>query len=178
MTAEDFVRIFYSNSPRAIDWQNIDEITWMYQEGLITVEVETISSHDDFIQKIDFVLEPTNGLIRNGESAGHMALKSLAADFLQSKWHVKDIHYEYNLIGFEVDVIDADLHFPCECGDTNAIKLEKYFEIPTTTVFTILPYAHEQDIKAYLFQVTPRFFEYLLFKQKQYSKKILSIKKS
>ena len=35
-----------------------------------------------------------------------------------------------------VDVIDKDLHFPVECGDANALKLEKYLTLLTTTGVT------------------------------------------
>ena len=37
MTSEDFVKIFYSNFTPGIDWANIDEIAWMFQEGLFSL---------------------------------------------------------------------------------------------------------------------------------------------
>ena len=134
MTSEDFVKIFYSNFTPNIDWTNIDEITWMYEEGLFVISSEIIATNDEFIKRIDFVLDPKNGFIRSGESDGHLALKSFAKDFFIRYCDVpkEDIRVEYPLIGFEVDVIDKDLRFPTECGDTNALKLEKYLILPTT----------------------------------------------
>lgn len=80
MTSDDFVKIFYSNHISNIDWDNIDEINWMYQEGLFTVFSQVIASDDEFLKRIDFVSDPKNGFTRNGESDSHMALKSFAKD--------------------------------------------------------------------------------------------------
>lgn len=167
MTVYDFVKIFYSNYTPNIDWDNINEITWMYQEGLFTVSSQVISSDDEFIKRIDFVLDPKNGFMRSGESDSHMALKSFAKDYLISQCGVteNEILYEYPLIGFEVDVIDKDLHFPTECGDTNALKLEKFLALPTTKKMFILPYPHSEDLHIFEFVANPRFFEYIKYKQ-------------
>ena len=134
MTSEDFVKIFYSNFTPNIDWTNIEEINWMYQEGLFTVFSKVIASSEEFPKRIDFVLNPKNGFLKSGENDGHLALKSFAKDFLIRYCDVpkEDVRVEYPLIGFEVDVIDKDLRFPTECGDTNALKLEKYLILPTT----------------------------------------------
>lgn len=166
MTSEDFVKIFYSNFSPNIDWANIDEISWMYQEGLFNVSNKVVASQDEFIQRIDFVLDPSNGYMRNGESDGHLALKSFAKDFLIQYYSIsdEDVRYEYPLIGFEVDVIDKDLRFPVECGDTNALKLEKYLALSTTDKMLILPYPHS-DVQIFQFQAKPRFFEYIKHKQ-------------
>lgn len=70
--------------------------------------------------------------MKNGESFNHLALKSFATDYLTETFGVLkgDVRYEYPLNGFEVDVIDKSLYFPVECGDTNALKLEKYLILP------------------------------------------------
>ena len=60
MTSDDFVKIFYSNFTPNIDWANIDEIAWIYQEGLFTVSSKIIASSDEFLKRIDFVLNPKN----------------------------------------------------------------------------------------------------------------------
>ncbi|MBI2196786.1 hypothetical protein HYU45_04230 [Candidatus Daviesbacteria bacterium] len=167
MTSEDFLKIFYSNFSPNIDWANIDEITWMYQEGLFTVSAKTIASKDEFIRKIDIVKDPESGLVKSGESYGHLALKSFARDFLIQNCNIsdQDIRYEYPLIGFKVDVIDKDLRFPAECGDTNALKLEKYLILPTAEKMLILPYPHSADVQVFLFVAKPRFFKYIKYKQ-------------
>lgn len=167
MTSEDFLKIFYSNFTPNIGWANIDEINWMYQEGLFTLSSKVIASSNEFLERIDFVLDPKNKFMRNGESGGHLALKSLATDYLISYCGVleKDIRYEYPLIGFEVDVIDKSLHFPAECGDTNALKLEKYLALSTTREMLILPYPDSRNVKVFLFESKSRFFEYIQHKQ-------------
>lgn len=168
MTSDDFVKIFYSNFNQGIDWANIDEITWMYQEELFTMLSKVIASDDEFLKRVDFVLDPKNGLTRSGESDGHLALKSFAKDYLTLHCNVpeNEIRYEYPLIGFEVDVIDKDLSYPTECGDTNALKLEKYLSLPTTKKMLILPYPHSADVKVFEFVANSRFFEYIKHKQK------------
>jgi len=125
MVSEDFVKIFYSNFTLNIDWDNIDEITWMYNEGLFSMIAQPVALHDEFNERIELVSKPKNGFVRSGENGGHLALKSLARDHLVGHCNVLngDVRYEYPLIGFEVDVIDKDLHFPVECGDTNVLKL-------------------------------------------------------
>ena len=168
MTNDDFVKIFYSNFSPSIDWANIDEITWMYQEGLFTISSKVIASDDEFLKRVDFVLDPKNGLTRNGESDAHLALKSFASDYLIKYCDVleEQVRLEYPLIGFEVDVIDKDLSYPTECGDTNALKLEKYLGLPTTKKMLILPYPHSTDVKVFEFIANPSFFEYIKHKQK------------
>lgn len=167
MISEDFVKIFYSNFSSNIDWANIDEIAWMYQEGLFNVSTQLIARSDEFAKRIDLVLDPKKGFIRNGESDGHLALKSFAADYLIKYCSVQeeDIQYERAIIGFEVDVIDKDLHFPAECGDTNALKLEKYLALPSTKKMLILPYPHSKDVRVFIFEASPCFFDYIQHKQ-------------
>ncbi len=167
MTSDDFVKIFYSNYTPSIDWANIDEITWMYQEELFTISSKIIASSDEFLKKLDFVLDSKNGLTRSGESDAHLALKSFAADYLTSNYGVlkEEVKFEYPLIGFEVDVIDKNLFYPTECGDTNALKLEKYLVLPDTKKMLILPYPHFGNVKVFEFQANPKFFKYIKHKQ-------------
>lgn len=167
MTSDDFVKIFYSNFSPGIDWANINEITWMYQEELFIISSKVIASDDEFLNRVDFVLDPKNKLARSGESDGHLALKSFAKDYLILHCEVpeNEIRYEYPLIGFEVDVIDKDLSCPTECGDTNALKLEKYLSLPTTKRMLILPYPHSGDVKVFEFVANPGFFEYINHKK-------------
>ncbi|EKD84799.1 MAG: hypothetical protein ACD_38C00158G0008 [uncultured bacterium] len=167
MVSEDFVKIFYSNFTLNIDWDNIDEITWMYNEGLFSMIAQPVALHDEFNERIELVSKPKNGFVRSGENGGHLALKSLARDHLVGHCNVLngDVRYEYPLIGFEVDVIDKDLHFPVECGDTNVLKLEKYLFLPATKKMLILPYPHGEDVKVFMFEAKPRFFEYIIHKQ-------------
>lgn len=167
MTSDDFVKIFYSNFTPNIDWANIDEINWMYQEGLFTLSSKVIASNDEFIKRIDLCLDPKNGFMRNGDSNGHLALKSFAKDYLINYCNVPEdeIRYEYPVIGFEVDAIDKSLCYPTECGDTNALKLEKYLALSTTKKMLILPYPHSRDVKVFEFTANPWFFEYINHKQ-------------
>ena len=175
MTSDDFVKIFYSNYTPNIDWANIDEIVWMYQEGLFTISSKIVASNSEFIKRIEFVLDPKNGFLKSGEKDGHLALKSFATDYLIKSCGVveNEVHYEYNLIGFEVDVIDKDLCYPTECGDTNALKLEKYLALPTTKRMLILPYPHSGDVKIFEFYANTQFLKYTKYKQNFLNKKIL-----
>lgn len=167
MDSDNFVKIFYSNYSPNIDWANIDEITWMYQEGLFTLSSKVIASNDEFLKRIDFVIKPKNGYIRNGESDGHLALKSFAKDYLvlHCKVPENEVRFECALIGFETDVIDKGLQFPTECGDTNALKLEKYLTLPTTKKMLVLPYPHSGNVRVFEFVANPRFFKYIKYKQ-------------
>lgn len=173
MTSNDFVKIFYSNFSPSIDCANIDEIAWMYHERLFALSTKVIASNEEFLKRIDFVLDPRNGFMRNGESDGHLALKSFAKDYLTADHNVPEgeIRYEYPLIGFEVDVIDKSLCYPTECGDTNALKLEKYLALPATKKMLILPYPHSEDVKVFEFVANPRFFEYIKHKQNSLNQK-------
>lgn len=166
MTSEDFAQIFYSHFTPSIDWANIDEITWMYGEDLFAMQSSVIASAAELADMIDFVSDPKNGFMKTGESGTHLALKSFARDYLVRNLGIleKDVRYEYSLTGFEVDVIDKDLHFPVECGDTNALKLEKYLALPSTKKMLILPYPNLKDVKVYEFYTNPKFFEYIKHK--------------
>ena len=167
MTSDDFVAIFYSNYSPNIDWANIDEIAWMFEEGLFGLNSYFLATNDEFLKRVELVADPKYGLIKNSESVAHMTLKSFARDYLVKHFDIAEnkIKIEYPLIGFEVDVIDEDLCFPAECGDTNALKLEKYLVLPTTKKMLILPYPHSEDVKVFEFVANPRFFEYIKHKQ-------------
>lgn len=173
MTSEDFLKIFYSNFSPNIDWANIDEISWMYQEGLFTLNSKIIAGNNKFLERIDLVANPRFGLIKNGESFSHMALKSLARDYLVNDLGFKEseIKYEHSLIGFEVDVIDKTLHYPVECGDTNALKLEKFLALHSTKKMLILPYPHSGDVKVFEFSRNDNFLRYIKHKQTFLSQK-------
>lgn len=173
MTADSLLKIFYSNLQLGADWQNLDEISWMISEDMILVTSLPPIKHQKFIRTLNKIKNSNTKLIRTGESISHMALKSEAANFLKEQFHLsdQDIRYEYPLVGFEVDVIDKNLNFPIECGDTSAIKLEKYLALPNTKKFFILPYPHFKDLTIYQFVSSPKFFEYLDFKHKHLNEK-------
>lgn len=151
----------------------------MYQEKLFTVSSRDIASNDEFLERIDFVLNPKNRFVRSGENDGHLALKSFAKDYLTLHCGVpeNEIKYEYPLIGFEVDVIDKDLAYPVECGDTNALKLEKYLTLPSVKRMFIFPYPHAEDVKVFEFQVNPSFFDYIKHKQTFLNRKNAKLRK-
>lgn len=173
MKSEDFIQIFYSNYKPGIDWENIKEVTWMYENNLFSLSSEVVLTNEEFLKRLDTVpISMDYKLIKNGESDAHMVLKSIAIDYLTERLNTArlDIRIEYSLIGFEVDVIDKDLHFPIECGDTNALKLEKYLTIPTTKKFFIIPYPHTLDVKLFTFTALPDFFKYVKHKRDFFNK--------
>jgi|GEM_PF-2617216 hypothetical protein len=178
MTSEDFLKIFYSNFSPNIDWANIDEIAWMYQEGLLKLSSKILADHGQFEERLDQAASSKEALLTEGESLTHLVLKTFAANYLVDSLGVPraDIVYEYPLIGFEVDVIDKSLCFPIECGDTNALKLEKFLSLSTTKSFLILPYPHLEDLKIFEFQAKPRFFEYINHKQNFLNRKNASLR--
>lgn len=174
MTSEDFVKIFYSYPQNLnIDWNNIDEIAWMYEEGLFVFSSDRIATQKEFINRIDIVMDPKNGFMRNGESYGHLALKTFGRDYLIKRCGIveKDVMYEYPFIGFEVDVIDKGLHYPVECGSTNALKFEKYLQLSSTVKMFVLPYPHLEDLKIFQFCVLPAFFKYIKHKKEFLNRK-------
>ena len=158
-------KIFYSNFSPAIDWANIDEIAWMYKEGLFTLSPTKVASNDEYIKRIDLISSSSEKLLKSGENEGHLVLKSFAKDYLIKSLGVEEVLYEYPLIGFEVDVIDEDLHYPTECGDCNALKLEKYLSLRTTQRMLVLPYPHLKEVKVFEFCANPNFFNYIRHKQ-------------
>lgn len=179
MTSDDFVKIFYSNYTPNIDWANIDEITWMFDEDMFILNSKVIAKNEEFLKRIELVTNPTYGLMKNGESYNHMALKSFARDFLVSNYNItkSNIKFEYPLAGFEIDIIDEGLCFPIECGDTNALKLEKYLSLPNTKKMLVLPYPHLGDVKVFEFKANPKFFEYIKHKQSFLNKKNSKLRK-
>lgn len=166
LTINDFVNIFYSNFKINVDWDNINEGFWIYQQGFIKISSKVIASHKSFEEKIDLATAPKNKIVKTGESHIHMALKSIATDYLMQNLNINkdDIKYEYQIVGFEVDVIDKNFHFPTECGDVNALKLEKYLSLPATKSFFVIPYPHLKDVMLFEFQALPKFFDYIKFK--------------
>lgn len=169
MTVEELLKIFYSNNPLSIEYESLEEISFMLEEGFITFETLILGSHDDFLQRIDYVTDPHNGYIRSGESYSHLALKSFARGFLlMNNVMDGDVLYEQALDGFKVDVIDREFHFPVECGDTNASKLESYLAFSSVRFFTVIPYPRT---KAFKFLANKHFFEYVDFKRGYLSKK-------
>ncbi|MBI2022926.1 hypothetical protein HYS97_03705 [Candidatus Daviesbacteria bacterium] len=173
MTKDDFKKIFYSNSLLNVDWFNLEEITLMYEENLIGFNKIFLGNSNKFDQALGIVQDPTQGLINGGESQQHIALKFLIRQFLSNKYKFKidDFYIEYPFLGFEVDLIDKNFRFPSECGDTNALKLEKYLSPPTVEKFFVLPYPHMDDIYTFEFFAQPDFIKYIEFKKDYFNKK-------
>lgn len=173
MTSNDFVRIFYSNFSPNIDWANIDEIAWMYGKNLFKMSSKILTDYEQFEKHLNSLINSTTEKLKEGESLTHLVLKLFAKDYLIKylKINKDDISFEYPLIGFKVDVIDKKLQFPIECGDTNALKLEKYLFLPTTDKFFVLPYPHFKDLEIFEFSAYPRFFDYIKHKQNFLNKK-------
>src|SRR3989344_6558544 len=178
MIALDFQKIFYSNFPISADLENLQEISWMYEEEMFSLDRILLASSDKFQKRINQVLDPKFGLIKTGESYSHMALKSFGTDYLKVKLKIKPnaIFYEYPLIGFEVDLIDKGLHYPIECGDTSPIKLEKYLNLDTVINFSIIPYPRLQSVFLYKFVPNKKFKEYINFKKEYLNKKNASFR--
>lgn len=172
MTTEDFAKIFYSNFTPQTDWGNLSEIAWMYEEGLFELNIINLVSNAKFLQRINKVMNHNSGYIRSGENYPHIALKSFGRDLLINNFEVSvsDIKYEQNLVGFKVDVVDRNLHYPIECGDTNSLKLEKYLQLYSTYKFIILPYPRLKDLKAFIFSANPKFLTYIQFKSEHLNK--------
>lgn len=173
MNADQLLKIFYSNWTSSADWQNLDEIAWMISEDMISVNPIPLLSYNSFKKKLKLAKSPKSKLIKTGESIAHMALKLTGADFLINNLKIKpeNIFFEYPLSGFEVDLIDSNLNFPVECGDTSAIKLEKYLSLDKTEQFFIIPYPHLKDLLIYSFTAKAKFFEYNSFKKDYLNKK-------
>lgn len=173
MTPQDLQKIFYSNFSIGSDWESLEEISLMLEEKMLVIKQYKIASTGEFEKRIEEVLKPSSKMIRTGESYNHIALKTLGADFLKENYNVKgqDVFYEYPLIGFEVDLIDNDLHYPIECGDTNASKLEKYLTITGVKNFSIIPYPHLKMVILFQFTATKLFFKYINFKKQFLNKK-------
>lgn len=166
MTTEDFAKIFYSNFTPQTDWDILNEINWMYEEQLFTFKASELASNEEFQKRVELVTDPKSGFIRGGESTTHLALKSFGRDYLINhlKIEERNVLYEYELDGFKVDVIDRLLRFPIECGDTNALKFEKYLSLSKVQNFSIIPYPRLQNLSIYIFSTNPSFFEYIKFK--------------
>lgn len=173
MKSEDFLKIFYSNFTLNADWVNIDEITWMYEQSLIRFSSKIMANHSQFEERLKQATDSKEVSLVEGESLTHLVLKRFAADYLVDSLGISraDIKYECPLSGFEVDVIDKNFYFPVECGDTNALKLEKFLYLPPTKSFLVLPYPHLQDLKIFEFQANSKFFEYIQHKQQFLNKK-------
>ncbi|MBF0474157.1 MAG: hypothetical protein HQK93_10595 [Nitrospirae bacterium] len=167
MTSEDFAKIFHSNFTLNTDWVNIDEITWIYQQDLIKLSSKIIAKHNQFEKRLSEAADSKETFLIEGESLVHLVLKMFVVDYLINCLGVSqvDIKYEHPLSGFEVDVIDKDLQFPVECGDTNALKLEKYLALPSTKKMLIVPYPRLGDVKVFEFCANNRFFEYIKHKE-------------
>lgn len=68
-------------------------------------------------------------------------------------------------------MICEDLYFPVECGDTNALKLEKFWLPSSIKKMLVLPYHNSLEVKLYIFRQAPVFFEYIEHKKKYLNQK-------
>lgn len=168
MKVDDFARIFYSNYQPNTDWVQLEEILWMFDEGLFKFEKVRISSKLKFLKLISSIENGKNKEgWEDGDSITHQALKLIGAELLSKRFLInkRDILLERPFIGFEVDVIDRNKTFPTECGDTNAIKLEHYLIADGVKRMIVIPYPHKGNIFAFIFTALPRFKDYVLFKR-------------
>lgn len=168
MNVKDLARIFYSNYQPQTDWVQLEEILWMFDEGLFKFEEVRICSKLKFLKLISSIENGENKEgWEDGDSITHQALKLLGAELLSKRFQInkRDILFERPFIGFEVDVIDLNKTLPIECGDTNAIKLERYLIADGVKQMIIIPYPHGKDVSAFIFTARPKFKDYVLFKR-------------
>lgn len=172
----DIANIFYSNFTPAIDWEMVEDISWMFNEGILKLEVISVAKTDKFLKEIDLIQdERYKHVYESGGSIRHQALKKLAAEFLMSRYKVRsdDIRYEYPFYGYEVDVSDLHFGYLCECGDANPAKVEFYLLQPLVKALITLPYPkNNASVKAYIFSPGSKFVEYVTFKKRYFRNKI------
>lgn len=175
MKVNGFARIFYSNYQPSTDWAQLEEILWMFDEGLFKFERAHIYSKLKFLKLISSIENGENKKgWEDGDSITHQALKLIGAELLLKRFQInkRDILFERPFIGFEVDVIDRNKNLPIECGDTNAIKLEHYLIADGVKQMIIIPYPHGKDVFAFIFTASPKFKDYVLFKKDYLRKRI------
>ncbi len=167
MTINDFAHIFYSNYLSNVDWGELEEILWMYEEKLFDLEKVRVAGHKEFLIIVnDIEKNRYKRVLESGDGIPHQALKLIAKGFLVKNFHIreKDVLYEQPFLGFEVDAIDRNLLFLTECGDTNASKFEKYLNSPAQSMI-IFPYPQNRDVHAFIFTAHPKFHKYILHKK-------------
>ncbi|MFH0937629.1 MAG: hypothetical protein V1808_05065 [Candidatus Daviesbacteria bacterium] len=168
MKTEDVKRIFYSHYTANFDWEQLEEILWMYQEGLLTIEKIFLETEDEFLQKVEKIEKNRYKYVEeSGDSIRHQALKLVGKEWLESHFKIDsaDILYEQPLAGFEVDVIDKSFSFPVECGDSNPSKVENYLAKERVKAMTMIPYPLSGDVFAFIFKAKPKFKKYFSFKK-------------
>lgn len=168
MTVNDLAKIFYSNYLASTDWDELSEISWMLENNLLSFNKSWVCSHRQFINKVSLIQEERfKHVIESGDGIRHQALKLIVTNLLNAKYGIDltDILYEHVFLGFEVDVIDKNLGYPTECGDSNPQKLEKYLASPTVKHVLILPYPLDgRDPQVFIFSARPEFQKYISFK--------------
>lgn len=114
INSEELKNIFYFGFNKACDWQLLDELEVLIQEGAINYSRKTISSKDNYFKILDKI-KVIDGLGPQGK--GHMALKEITRDYLERLG--KKALSEFQILGMHPDVISSDKKIAIECGITD-----------------------------------------------------------
>lgn len=163
MSAQEIIDIFYSNFNAAIDYSSIYEIFDLIEKDFIIHNKITICKKENY----DLIIEKVSaGAINtfdfDGGQIGHLALKYLAKELLETKGH-RRILFEYWFQGRKPDVMTSDKTIIIECGDTDPNKIIEYFENPKLKKVFVIPYPREgeKEIIGYVFSKTDGLRSYL-----------------
>lgn len=146
--------IFYSGSFDALgDEAPVVEIVFLLDNEYLKVDTIQIAEPVQYADLIEEISKNPHAYdLAAGGSNTHIALKILAADYLQDKYGVSS-RFEQPLCGYSADVLSVDKQFVAECGHTqNPQKMLDYFRQTVIQVCLQIPYPDvAQPVLGYTF---------------------------
>lgn len=124
ISSEDLKDIFYSGFPTAVPWDCIDELYIALHNEVVVYHRYSVSSVKHY-HKLSDAVTVAEGLGPQGH--GHMALKEIAKEWLQTQ-HGVAADSEIYFAGLHPDVISKEREYVIECGTTDESVYSNFSE--------------------------------------------------
>ena len=177
--------IFYSGSFAFNgDLEQISEITFLLDEGYVSLVSLDIASKTEFLQIAQDVA--SNAHAHDAAAGGgntHIALKMLAEQYLRQV-KGKSALFEQSFCGYFPDVLSEDRTIAIECGHTqNPSKMLDYFRSGNICEFIQIPYPSDDDTLVTGFSFTAgnmlvEFLDFLDCEKRNKTREVLRKRKS
>jgi len=140
MKAEDLKYIFYSGHDVSPEWEILDELSTLINNGIIFYIKEKVCLKKNYYDLIDKV-KITEGL--GPQEKGHVALKEIAKEFLAEQGLESNV--EPSFLGAHPDILSKDFSWIIECGTTTPVSVLFFLQDKRIKNVGILPYPYEDE---------------------------------
>ena len=157
-TSEELQNIFYSGFPASTSWQMLDELFIALSRDFLVYRREQLVPKDKY-----HILSNSVSVIEGlgPQEKGHMALKTIAAEWLKKQIGVGSVFESY-FAGLHPDVCSTDYRFVMECGTTDPACIQIFLNDSRVQWAANIPYPFSEDthLQLHIFSRGPKYADW------------------